>query len=181
MGRVGGRWVATKLRGLPTRGIFNGHAYGVNSGWFPASHITKCSQIHTQFSVTSQSYGGSVPAVCSSRQDGGHFIDHPGTRGRQTGWRKKPQLKQTVACFWLWYTHELLVYCCARRVAVKSKHWNCVRGRPLMANPVTHESLTWDHVIWEIPEAVLVLWIGSQTTHFTTIANSTDYPTSKSI
>ena len=146
---------------------------------FSASNITKRSQMHAQCHqpVVWWFCAGCLLVQARLRP----FIHHPGTGGCLTGWRKKPQVKADRCTFGYGYTHELLVYCCTRRVAVKSKHWNCVQGRHLMANPVTHESLTWDHVIWEIPEAVLVLWIGSQTTHFTTIANSTDYPTSKSI
>ena len=38
---------------------------------------------------------------------------------------------------WQWYKHGLLVYCNICRVVVKSETWNCVRTRPLLANPVT--------------------------------------------
>ena len=46
--------------------------------------------------------------------------------------------KSRLFYFWLWNTHEQLVYCRIHWVLVKSKHWNCVCGRLLLVNPVTY-------------------------------------------
>ena len=49
--------------------------------------------------------------------------------------------KSRLLNLWQWYKHELLVYCCIYRMAVKSETWKCVHTRLLLANPVTNRGL----------------------------------------
>ena len=68
-------------------------------------------------SLTSQSCGDSLLALCLSRQDWTIYIlpEHSWTSDRLN----KGALVKADLYFWLWYTHELLVYCCIRQVTVK--------------------------------------------------------------
>ena len=77
------------------------------------------------------------------------FADHQtlmdARQAREWGLNKSRRLK-----LWHWYKHELLVYCCICRMVVKIETWNCVRTRPLFANPVTYDELEQLHmqVLW---------------------------------
>ena len=88
-------------------------------------------------SLTSQSCGDSVPAVCLAGQVGANYRPpkYPWTPDRPVN--ELSLSKSRSLNLWQWYKHELLVYCCICRMAVKSETWNCVRTRPLLANLVT--------------------------------------------
>ena len=101
---------------------------------FTAPHVTKCSYIDDQ---SYQPVLWWFPAGClpcwaswSHLQTNRAPLDAKQAHG--WGLNKSNPLK-----LWQWYKHELLVYCCICRMAVKSETPNCVHTRPLLANPVT--------------------------------------------
>ena len=85
----------------------------INSGCFKIN----ISQNVAKFmpSLTSQSCGDSQPAICLFRQD--EAMCRPPVHS----WMSDRLKKAVDLYFWLWYTDELLVYCCVSQVVVKSE------------------------------------------------------------